>query len=265
MSKHSTPAPYQRIAIVADDSRKAQLALRELSAHHHFVDINRRRKPDVILVLGGDGFMLQVMHAYMDLKVPIYGMNCGTVGFLMNSYAPAHLAERLAEARPATLYPLGMYARSVRGKEVHQLAFNEVSLLRQTRQAARIRVTVDHVVRIQDMVCDGVLVATAAGSTAYNSSAGGPVIPLGANMIALTPISPFRPRRWSGAMLPHTSTVNFEILDPHKRPVSAVADFTEVRDITSVAVSEQRKVGVTILFDPEHNLEERMIKEQFMG
>jgi NAD+ kinase len=253
-----------QIGCMADSSERAQQAYAELKAKCRFIDLSQRRaRPDVMVVLGGDGFMLQVLHKIMDKRVPVYGMNCGTVGFLMNSYSAEGLTERIRHARRSLLYPLGMYARSLTGKEYETLAINEVSLLRETRQAARLRVTVDHVVRIREMIADGVLVSTPAGSTAYNFSAGGPVIPLEANVIALTPLSPFRPRRWRGALLPHTSSVHFEVLDPDKRPVSAVADFTEIRDVVSVAISEQRKKEITLLFDPEHDLEERMIHEQF--
>ncbi|MDE3060194.1 MAG: NAD kinase [Pseudomonadota bacterium] len=253
-----------KIACVADDSPKAQAALKEIRKHYHIVPITRRRmQAEVIVVLGGDGFMLQTLHQYMKMKLPFYGLNCGTVGFLMNEYSPEGLLDRIEHARAATLYPLHMYARCLNGKVRQALAFNEVSLFRQGRQAAKIRVSIDHVVRLKELTCDGVLVATPAGSTAYNFSAGGPIIPLGANLIALTPLVPFRPRRWRGALLPHNSSVGFTILEPKKRPVNAVADFTEIHDVTEVVIGEQRKSGVTLLFDPEHNLEERIIKEQF--
>jgi NAD+ kinase len=265
---------FQHIGCVADGTEKAQAAMKSLAKLYDFVDLdarrkdkNLRRKPvtvDAIVVLGGDGFMLQMLHRYLGRGVPLYGMNCGTVGFLMNSYTRKDILQRMNEARESKLYPLRMFARTVDGKEHQVLAFNEVSLFRQTRQAAKIRVTVDHVVRINEMVSDGILVSTPAGSTAYNFSAGGPILPLIANVIALTPLSPFRPRRWRGALLPHTSSITFEILEASKRPVSAVADFTEVRDVISVAVSEQTRSSVSLLFDPEHVLEERIIKEQFM-
>lgn len=253
-----------RIACLADDTPKAKAAFEEISRRYELVGVTKRKHPPhVIVVLGGDGFMLSCLHRFVKSRIPIYGMNCGTVGFLMNNYSPDQLSERISAARDYTLYPLHMFARRINGKVIQALAFNEVSLLRQGRQASKLRVTIDHVVRIKEMVCDGVLVATAAGSTAYNFSAGGPIIPFGANVIALTPLVPFRPRRWRGALLPHNVTINFDIMEPKKRPVSAVADFTEIRDVTEVAVSEQRKTGVTLLFDPEHNLEERIIKEQF--
>jgi NAD+ kinase len=255
---------YTKIAVVADDSPKAQAALREISKHHEIVEITKRRMAaQVIVVLGGDGFMLQTLHQYMKMKLPFYGINCGTVGFLMNQFNLEHILDRINHARSSTLYPLHMYAKKVSGKTVQMLAFNEVSLFRQGRQAAKMRVSVDHVVRLEELTADGVLVSTPAGSTAYNFSAGGPIIPLGSNVIALTPLIPFRPRRWRGALLPHGASINFSIIDPKKRPVNAVADFTEIQDVEEVAIAEQRKSGVTLLFDAEHNLEERIIKEQF--
>jgi NAD+ kinase len=253
-----------KIACVADDSPKAQAALKALKKNHEIVEITRRRmEAQVIVVLGGDGFMLQTLHTYMKMRLPFYGINCGTVGFLMNQYSLEDLVERVNHARTATLYPLHMYAKRLSGKVSQALAFNEVSLFRQGRQAAKIRVSIDHVVRLKELICDGVLVASPAGSTAYNFSAGGPIIPLGANLMALTPLVPFRPRRWRGALLPHNASINFSILEPNKRPVNAVADFTEIQDVAEVVISEQRKSGVSLLFDPEHNLEERIIKEQF--
>lgn len=258
------------IACVADKTKVAQEAYLEIAGRYKIVDVAQKRRSsgadsaDVLVVLGGDGFMLQTMHQYMARNIPFYGMNCGTVGFLMNSYSPANLIERVQEARSHILHPLSMYARTTVGKTHELLAINEVSIFRQSRQAAKIRITVDHVVRIAEMVADGVLVATPAGSTAYNNSAGGQIIPLGANVIALTPLSPSRPRRWRGALLHHNSSVMFETLDPVKRPVNAVADFTEVRDVVSVAIHEDQKTRINLLFDGEHNLEERIIKEQFM-
>lgn len=257
----STP---QRIACLADDSPKAQAAYAELKAQYDFIDIaGKRTKPDVLVALGGDGFMLQVLHKYMHRGIPVYGMNCGSVGFLLNNYTPNLLPERIAEARRASLHPLIMYTRTMDGKERQELAINEVSLFRESRQAAKLRVSIDHVVRVQEMIADGVLVSTPAGSTAYNFSAGGPILPLTAKLLALTPIAPFRPRRWRGALLNHQSSITFEVLEPQKRPVSAVADFTEVRDVVSVSVFEDRNITLSLLFDPEHNLEERITKEQF--
>ena len=254
----------ERIALVADDTPKAQAAAKELSAKYSFLNIaGKRSKPDAMVVLGGDGFMLQVLHKYMHRGIPVYGMNTGSVGFLLNSYNPENLPQRMQEARRAQLHPLMMYARTVDGKERQELAINEVSLFRESRQASKIRVSIDHVVRVQELAADGILVSTPAGSTAYNFSAGGPIIPLNGKLLALTPIVPFRPRRWRGALLGHQSSITFEILEPEKRPVSAVADFTEVRDVVSVSVFEDRTVSLTLMFDPEHNLEERITKEQF--
>lgn len=254
----------ERIACLADDSPKAQAAYAELAAHYDFIDIaGKRTKPDVIVALGGDGFMLQVLHRYMHRNIPVYGMNCGSVGFLLNSYHVPSLPERIALARRAILHPLVMYTRTVDGKERQELAINEVSLFRESRQAAKIRITIDHVVRVPEMIGDGILVSTPAGSTAYNFSAGGPIIPLTGDLLALTPIAPFRPRRWRGALLGHQSSITFEVLEADKRPVSAVADFTEVRDVKSVSVFEDRSIMLSLLFDPEHNLEERITTEQF--
>lgn len=254
-----------QIACLYDDSPRAKEAYHELSARYSFVDIKKRKgRPDVIVALGGDGFMLQVLHQHMHRSVPIYGMNCGTVGFLLNRYSPDHLIERIRQSRPAALHPLSMYARTVDGKEKHHLAINEVSLFRQSRQASKIRISVDHVVRLDELSCDGIMVSTPAGSTAYNFSVGGPIIPLSGNLLAMTPIGAFRPRRWRGAQLHHTASVVFEILDADKRPVSAVADFNEVRDVVSVSIDEERSIKLFLLFDPEHNLEERIIKEQFI-
>jgi len=219
-------------------------------------------KADVIVALGGDGFMLQTLHAFLGKGKPIYGMNRGSVGFLMNDYRTENLAERLAAAERAVVHPLRMQAHTARGI-TEALAFNEVSLLRETRQAAKIRVMVDGRPRIRELICDGVLVATPAGSTAYNLSAHGPIIPLGARVLALTPISAFRPRRWRGALLPHTSEVVVEVLEADKRPVSAVADNFEVRDVMRVSVSEDRSQRLTMMFDAGRSLEERMLAEQF--
>ena len=256
---------YERIGCIADETAKAQTSLQKLQERYGVLDLGQNRaNVDVIIVLGGDGFLLQVLHRYMERKTPIYGMNCGTVGFLMNDFSLDYLHERLAAARESTLYPLSMYARCVNGKETEALAINEVSLFRESRQAAKLRVAIDHVTRLNELVCDGLLVSTPAGSTAYNFSAGGPIIPLNSNVIALTPLAPFRPRRWRGALLQHDASINIEILEPEKRPVSAVADFTEIRDVVSVAIYEQRKTALTLLCDPEHNLEERITKEQFL-
>lgn len=254
-----------KIACLSDHSEKALAARAELEARYDFVEMGTKRsKPDVVVALGGDGFMLQVLHQTMHRHIPIYGMNCGTVGFLMNSYSPDDLVDRIRAARESTLHPLSMYARTVDGKEKHQLAINEVSLFRESRQAAKLRITVDHVVRLNELICDGILVSTPAGSTAYNFSVGGPIIPLSGNLLALTPMGAFRPRRWRGAQLHHKASIVFEVLEPDKRPVSAVADFTEIRDVVSVSIDEERSISLSLLFDPERNLDERIIEEQFL-
>jgi NAD+ kinase len=220
-------------------------------------------KAEVIVPLGGDGFMLETIHKALELDKPVYGMNRGSVGFLMNTFDEDDLLGRLMRAQAAELHPLRMHAITMTGAVEEALAFNEVSLLRQIRQAAKIRITIDGRVRLAELSCDGVLISTPAGSTAYNLSAHGPIVPLSANLLPLTPISSFRPRRWRGALLPSTVEVLFEVLESDKRPTAAVADFTEVRDVASVAVSEDRSVSVTVLFDPDQGLSERIIVEQF--
>jgi NAD+ kinase len=219
---------------------------------------------DILIVLGGDGFMLEMMHAHLDGGIPLYGIHCGSVGFLMNEWEAEPLLNRLQKAKPTVLYPLEMIVHHQEKGLIKALAFNEVSLLRETRQAAKIQISIDEVVRLQELICDGVLVSTPAGSTAYNLSAHGPIIPLGAPLLALTPISAFRPRRWKGALLPEAAHITLTILEPHKRPVSAVADSTEVRDVTSITVRQTKEHHVTLLFDHEHNLDERILREQFL-
>jgi NAD+ kinase len=247
-------------AFVASDTREACEALALLEARYETV---APEAAEVIVALGGDGFVLETMHRYLERGAPIYGMNCGTVGFLMNLYDEEDLPQRLGRAKKVTLHPLAMIAQNLAGETLEALAINEVSLLRQSRQAARLRLSIDGVMRMEELICDGVLVATPAGSTAYNLSAHGPIVPMGAPLLALTPISAFRPRRWRGALLPNTTRVVIEVLDPAKRPVSATADFTEIRDVVRVEVREDASVALHLLFDPEHALEERIIKEQF--
>lgn len=256
-------AKRNKIAFVASDADEAQTALERLGARYDHVTPD---EADVIVALGGDGLMLESLHKHMHRHVPIYGMNRGTIGFLMNEYSEDDLRERLDRAEQVQLHPLRMVAERVRGQGETQtaLAINEVSLLRESRQAAKIRVSIDGVVRLEELICDGILVATPAGSTAYNLSAHGPIIPIGAPLLAMTPISAFRPRRWRGALLPSKAQVVFEILEAHKRPVSATADYTEVRDVTRVTISEDRSLTTNLLCDPEHNLEERILKEQFL-
>lgn len=251
---------YERIAFAASRIGPAQEALQALTDEYGQTDPS---EADVVVALGGDGFMLQTLHRYMRYRLPVYGMKLGTVGFLMNLYRPEGLRERLALAHKATLTPLAMEAHTESGGTMNALAVNEVSLLRQTKQAAKIRVIVDDVVRVDELVCDGILLSTPVGSTAYNLSAHGPILPLGSDVLALTPISPFRPRRWRGALVRRTSKVRFEVLDHYKRPVSATADANEVRDVIDVSIAESRKDDITLLFDPEHNLEERILGEQF--
>jgi NAD+ kinase len=207
--------------------------------------------------------MLQTLHSFLGKGKPIYGMNLGSVGFLMNEYRENDLMNRLAAAEPARIYPLRMAAHAAGGTET-ALAFNEVSLLRQTRQTAKIRIVLDGKERLSELICDGILVSTPAGSTAYNLSAHGPILPIEAALLAMTPLSAFRPRRWRGALLPHNAKVRFEILEPDKRPVSATADSVEVRNITSVDIAEDRSVSMTMLFDEGHSLDERILAEQFV-
>lgn len=220
-------------------------------------------KAEVIVALGGDGFMLETLHRFLGRNIPVYGMNCGSVGFMMNNFDEDDLIARLGRAQPAVLHPLRMSAVTSTGRVEEALALNEVSLLRELRQAAKIRITVDGRVRLAELICDGILVSTPAGSTAYNLSAHGPIVPLSANLLPLTPISAFRPRRWRGALLPSSAEVLFEVLEAEKRPVAAVADAREVRDVVSVAVSEDRSIQARILFDPDQGLSERNLAEQF--
>lgn len=249
-----------RIHFAAAQTEQAQAARGRLVARYRDVP---PEKAEVIVALGGDGLMLETMHGMLGYERPVYGMNCGSVGFLMNDFAEADLPGRIARAHGTDLYPLRMHAVTESGTVEEALAFNEVSLLRQLRQAAKIRIIIDGAVRMPELICDGVLISTPAGSTAYNLSAHGPIVPLGANLLPLTPISAFRPRRWRGALLPCDSDVLFEILEHEKRPVAAVADFTEVRRVVSVAASEDRSVHATILSDPDRALSERIITEQF--
>lgn len=249
------------IAIVAADGAEAQAALKRLQGRYETV---APEDADVVVALGGDGFMILSLHQQMGRGTPIYGMNRGSIGFLMNAYEEDGLLERVGKAEPAVVHPLRMLAADTDGGEHEALAINEVSLLRETRQAAKLRISIDGIERMAELVCDGVLVATPAGSTAYNVSAHGPIIPMGVGLLALTPISAFRPRRWRGALLPETSRITFDVIEPDLRAVSATADFTEIRDVTRVTVEQAADVAVTLLFDPEHDLEERITKEQFL-
>ncbi|MBL8629579.1 MAG: NAD kinase [Rhodospirillaceae bacterium] len=251
-----------RIAFISSDAPAAHSAVEALTAKYGQCNPT---DADVIVALGGDGYMLEALHTHMNTGVPIFGMHRGTVGFLMNRYEEDDLPARLNNAQDVILHPLRMDAVAADGSKHSALAINEVSMLRQTRQAAKIRVSIDGRVRMNELICDGALVCTPAGSTAYNLSVHGPVLPIDSNILALTPIAPFRPRRWRGAILPHTAMVKFEILESDKRPVSAVADRDEVRDVQEVMVSEDRSVKIKMLFDPEMNLGERIFSEQFAG
>jgi NAD+ kinase len=253
--------PLDKIAFIAAETEPAQKALRNLRRRY---GDTTPEKAEVIVTLGGDGTMLETLHRHMDRNVKFYGMNRGTVGFLLNEFRETGLLKRLEKATSVTLHPLRMRARTVGGEESNAIAINEVSLLRESRQAAKLRIKIDGTVRMKELVCDGVLVATPAGSTAYNLSAHGPIVPIGSGLLALTPISAFRPRRWHGALLPASAEVTIQIVEPTKRPVSAVADYTEVRDVREVKVNEAKDIALTLLFDPEHNLEERILNEQFV-
>ena len=255
------PEPFvTRVAFVASDRPEAQEARARLAAHYGEASFDEAQ---VIVALGGDGFMLETLHVQIEGRKPIYGMNWGSVGFLMNEYSEDGLLERINAAERTTVHPLRMVAADVQGALHRALAFNEVSLLRQTRQTAKLRISIDGKIRLAELSCDGALVSTPAGSTAYNLSAHGPIVPMDAQVLALTPISAFRPRRWRGALLRHTAKVKFEILEADKRPVSAVADNFEVRDVLEVHVSEDRDLALTMLFDAGRSLEERVLAEQF--
>lgn len=251
---------FRKIQFLASSATEAQEALRHLTRAYG----NARADADVIVALGGDGFMLQTIHKAYRRGIPIFGMNCGSVGFLMNDYADDALPSRLEAAKAQEIHPLRMKARTASGKTQTALAFNEVSMLRETRQAAKIEVKVDGRVRLEELICDGILLCTPAGSTAYNLSVNGPILPIDAALLALTPISAFRPRRWRGALLPRTAKVVFSMNEADKRPVSAVADHTEVREVVEVSVAEDTSVSVNILFDPDRSLEERILAEQFV-
>jgi len=251
----------KKIAFVASRSPDAEEALAHLTKKYPAVDVD---EADVIVALGGDGFMLEAIHRNRNLNVPIYGMNRGTVGFLLNEYQEDNLLDRIASSEEQKLRPLHMKVTTDSGIEQNAYAYNEVSLLRQTRQAANIRVSIDGKVRIDKLMCDGCLVATPAGSTAYNLSAHGPILPIGSGVLALTPISAFRPRRWQGAVLRQDAKIHLTVLDHYKRPVSAVADAHEVRNVAEVEISVAPEREVILLFDADHNLEERILNEQFI-
>lgn len=250
-----------KISFRASESEIAEAARRELVALYGDCP---DAEAEVIVALGGDGFMLHTLHGTMHLDVPVYGMNCGTIGFLMNEYSTEDLPERLAAAEEEVINPLAMRATCTDGAVHEALAINEVSLLRQGPQAAKLRISVDGKLRMEELVCDGALVATPAGSTAYNYSAHGPILPIGSDVLALTAMAAFRPRRWRGALLPKTATVRFDVLDAEKRPVMADADGKSVRDVLVVEIRSEPDVRHRLLFDPGHGLEERLTREQFV-
>ena len=249
-----------KLAFIASDRPEAQEALGRLVSRY---GRTAQEAADVIVALGGDGFMLEVLHGNLGARRPIYGMNRGSVGFLMNEYREEDLLARIEAAEEAIIHPLDMAAVDSTGATHKALAINDVSLLRETRQTAKLRIQIDGTPRLEELICDGVLVSTPAGSTAYNLSAHGPIIPIDAQVLALTPISAFRPRRWRGALISHRAKVTFEILESDKRPVSAVADNVEVRNVVRVDVKEDRSISLSVLFDAGRSLEERLLAEQF--
>ena len=251
---------FQSIAFVASQTAEAREAYARLESRYGNAD---PAKADVIVALGGDGLMLQTLHKFMKSGKPLYGMHRGTVGFLMNEFSEEKLIERLTAAHITVIHPLVMRARDAQGRTHEHRAINEVSLFRQSAQAAHLRILIDGQERLRELIADGVLVATPAGSTAYNLSAQGPIIPINAPLLALTPISPFRPRRWHGALLPDKAKVTIEIMDADKRPVAAVADHDEVRSVRSVDIVMDHDISINMLFDPGHNLDERILREQF--
>ncbi len=251
---------YERIAFVASDAPEALQAREALARLYGDAP---PETADAIVALGGDGLMLQTLHRFINNKIPIYGMNRGSVGFLMNDYREEGLLERLAKADVSRIHPLSMVATDSSGKAHKGLAINEVSLFRERYQAAKLRISIDGKVRMDELICDGLLVATPAGSTAYNLSAHGPIVPIKAPLLAVTPISPFRPRRWRGALVPNKVHISITVLEAEKRPVSAVADHFETRNVVRVDIEKARAIELFMLFDADHSLEERVIAEQF--
>lgn len=255
-----TKLKFERIAFVASDMPEAQDARRTLVGRYGKISLE---DADVIVALGGDGLMLQTLHGFINDKVPIYGMNRGSVGFLMNEYREDNLKERLEAADITRIHPLSMIAYDSQGKAHKGLAINEVSLFRERHQAAKLEIAIDGKVRMEELICDGVLIATPAGSTAYNLSAHGPILPINAPLLAVTPISPFRPRRWRGALVPNKAHITITVKEADKRPVSAVADHFETRQVVKVEIEKARNIELFMMFDPDHSLEERVLAEQF--
>ncbi len=262
MSSSCTPHQIESIAVFAADTPLAHKAFREVTQKY---PTTTPENADVIVALGGDGHMLEVMHQTMAFKKPIYGMNLGSIGFLLNNYSPDFLLDRIRKSLGVTLNPLMMEATKEDGTIIKAHAINEVSLWRSSRQAAKIAIDIDGVNRLGELICDGVMVSTPAGSTAYNLSAHGPIVPIRAQVLALTPVCPFRPRRWRGALLPHDAKIRFTILEPDKRPVNAAADSKEATHVVSVEIYEDRSTGICLLFDPGQSLEDRVMREQFLS
>jgi NAD+ kinase len=261
---------YKNIAVIAaNHNSKANGLKSSLIEKYNFIDITTNHKQieniDLVIAIGGDGLMLHLLHEYEVKCVPVYGINCGTVGFLMNNFSEENFLEVLSRAKESTLYPLRANIIDNNNTSHSNIAINEIALLRQSSQAAKIKIEINQQLRLETLAADGILVATAAGSTAYNLSAGGPIIPFGSEILALTPISPFRPRKWRGALLPANSKIRLQVLDGDSRPVSATADSSEVRNVKEVIIFEDRSIAFKILFDPNHSLEERIIREQFVN
>ena len=251
----------KKIAVISSDAPGAMEAAHRLEEKYGGV---APEEANIIITLGGDGLMLQTLHRFMDKDVPIYGMNLGSIGFLMNEYNEENLLQRLEKAELTRIHPLHMEVVDIGGNTHNALAINEVSLLRQTHQTAKLRISIDGKTRMEELICDGVMVATPAGSTAYNLSAQGPILPINTPLLALTPISPFRPRRWRGAILPHQASVTITVLEAEKRPVSATADTKETRNAFSVTIREDKNHSALMMFDEGHNLDERILREQFL-
>lgn len=257
---------FNKIGILADSSTAAQTAKNHLIAKFKFMEVVDRsfiKEVDVVIAVGGDGFMLHTLHNHIEDGVPIYGINKGTVGFLMNEYSEKNLIERVNNATDSKIHPLRMVCKCADGSVKEALAINEVSVLRTTGQAAKIQINIDETTHLDELVCDGVLLSTPAGSSAYNYSNGGMILPISSNLLALTPISPFRPRRWRGALLPNTAKVRMEIHKHAKRPVKAVADNFEVENVKSVEIALDTSRTIHLLFDSGHSLEDRIMREMF--